>query len=207
MGINRNIKFGISKSGTYLLDFIPKEQTERYLHRLNYYKLNYKVVTRKRNLTDDEIFRHRLKTDEEEVCCVFFFLIEEELIKKLIAAYGLIDKRKYLIPKSNNFICFLMDNIYIIACNKTFSDEIKLMNKYLSQYTDFKYKLIHIEDYGIFMSMASISNLIIEDIENFICIVDENHEEHEIREKMLKVQKMVKIYKEYLRVQPPIYYF
>ncbi|MHC5720995.1 MAG: hypothetical protein ACYTX0_55485, partial [Nostoc sp.] len=100
MGINQNIKFGISKSGIYLLDFIPKEQTERYLHRLNCYKVDYKLVTRKRQFTDEEIFKHRLKIDEEEVCCVFFSWIEKELINKIITAYGFIDKRKHLIPTS-----------------------------------------------------------------------------------------------------------
>ncbi|MHC5740025.1 hypothetical protein [Nostoc sp.] len=204
MGINQNIKFGISKSGIYLLDFIPKQQTERYLHRLNCYKVDYKLVTRKRQFTDEEIFKHRLKNEEEEVCCVFFSFIEKELINKLITAYGFIYKRKHLIPKSNEFICFLMDNTYIIACNKSFSGEIKLMNKYLSQYADFKHKLIYMEDYGIFIPMGSISNIILEDIEPFIDIVDTNHE------KILKVHNMVKIYKEEIvgnKYKPPIYYF
>ncbi|MBR8835185.1 MAG: hypothetical protein DSM106950_14420 [Stigonema ocellatum SAG 48.90 = DSM 106950] len=210
MPINRNIKFGISKSGIYLLDFIAKEKIEQYLHRINFYNVNYKVVTRKRKLTDDEVWERRLKIDEEEVCCVFFSWIEEELIKKLIAAYGFLDKRKYLIPKSNNFICFLMDNFYIIACNKKISNQIKLMNNYLSQYSHFNYKLIHIEDYGIFITRTTISNLILEDIVNSIGIVDENHEDHKTIEELLKVQNLVKIYNKDIvsnRVPPPIYYF
>lgn len=46
MGVNPHIRFGISKSGHYILDYIPTEEVNRYLHRLQNYSVNYKVVNR-----------------------------------------------------------------------------------------------------------------------------------------------------------------
>ncbi|BAZ19789.1 hypothetical protein NIES4073_06620 [Kalymmatonema gypsitolerans NIES-4073] len=124
MGVNPNIRFGISKSGRYLLDFIPKEQIDRYLHRLNFYSINYKVVTREQ----------KLKIGQQQVCYVVFFEIEKELRDKLRAAYGFLDKREYSIPKSQDLVCFVMEINYVISCNKNISSQIK---DYLNQHIGF----------------------------------------------------------------------
>jgi len=50
ISVNPHIRFGISKLGHYFLDFIPKEEIDRYLHRINFYSTNYKVVIKKQKL-------------------------------------------------------------------------------------------------------------------------------------------------------------
>lgn len=74
MSVNPHIRFGISKLGHYFLDFIPKEEIDRYLHRLNFYSTNFKVVVRKQ----------KLKISHQQVCYVVFFQMEKALRDKLI---------------------------------------------------------------------------------------------------------------------------
>lgn len=66
MTINRNIKFGISKSGKYVLYMIPKNHIDKHLERLKFYDVSYNVITRKDGL----------KVELEEVCFIFFSKIQ-----------------------------------------------------------------------------------------------------------------------------------
>lgn len=198
MGVNSNVRFGISKSGCYLLDFIPKAQLDRYLQRLNSYNVNYKVVTRESKIA------------QQEVCSVVFFWIQKELRDKLRAAYGFIDKREYSIPKYKDFICFIMDNHYIIACNKNVSNQIEQMKNYLKQYTNFTYKVIFVEHYAIFVTMINLFDAIYEDIDNFIGIVNEDGGNEQKKEEVLKLRDLIDKYNKDIassRVQQAIFDF
>ncbi|NJN08340.1 MAG: hypothetical protein HC815_10240 [Richelia sp. RM1_1_1] len=133
MGINPYIRFGISKKGRYILDYIPKEDIDRYLDRLNFYSANYQVVTRKQ----------KLNVTQQQVCYILFFHIEKKLRDKLKEAYGFIDTREYSIPKSKDSMSFIMDNQYVIAYNKNLSHQMK---NYFNQHDGFTYRLIFSEN-------------------------------------------------------------
>ena len=181
MGINPHIRFGISKSGRYILDFIPREQIHRYLNRLKFYSVNYEVVTRKQEF----------KLTQQKVCYVVFFDIDKKLKDKLKAAYGFIDAREY--PISKDLMCFFMEDRYVIAYNNNFSHQMK---NYLNQHIGFTYKLIIIENNTICMPKKYFVDVIIEDINNSIGITNEQDSDEETRKKLLKLRNLIYEYKE-----------
>ncbi len=184
MSINSYIRFGISKSGYYFLDFIPKDDIDRYLYRLKFYRVHYKVykvVSR----------NQKLNITKQEVCYIIFFQIEKELRDKLKEAYGFIDKREYSIPESKDLICFLMGNQYVIACNKNLSNQIK---NYFNQHTGFAYKLFFIDNYAIFMPTICLFDVIFEDINHSIGIANEDNSNEQKKEELLKLRNSIDKY-------------
>lgn len=181
MGVNSYIRFGISKSGRYLLDYIPTEDINRYLHRLQNYSVNYEVVNRDR----------KLELTQQQVCYLLFFDIEKRLIDKLKAAYGFIDTRSYSIAKSKNLMCFILDNKYIIAFKKDLSHQ---MTNYFNQHIGFTYKLISVENYKICIPNINLSDVILEDINNSIGISNEHDSDEESRERLFKLRQLINNY-------------
>jgi hypothetical protein len=196
MGINPHIRFGISRSGRYILDFIPREQIHRYLYRLKFYSVNYEVVTRKQEF----------KLTQQKVCYILFFHIEKKLIDKLKEAYGFIDKREYSIQNYKDLMCFFMEDRYVIAYNNNLSHQMK---NYLNQHIGFTYKLIIIDNNTICMPKKYLLDVIIEDINNSIGITNEQNSDEETRKKLLNLRNLIYEYKEITgkRYKQPIFDF
>lgn len=195
MNINKNIKFGISKSGKYVLYMIPKNHIDKHLERLKFYdvsyNVNYKVITRKDGL----------KVELEEVCFIFFSKIEKSLIDKLMNAYDFIDKREYSLPASNHIICFIRNNSYVITSNK--KEEIEKIKLYFKQYKDVNYKIVLLRGKTIFIVNKNIHEAISEDIKNNINIINENDEE------IIELQSLVNEYENIIgnKSKEPIFNF
>lgn len=179
MSINSDIKFWISESGNYCLDFIPENQIERYLNRLNNY------------ITSWEICNYRLR-DGKVVCKITFLEIEDSLRDKLENAYGLLDKRKPSLPISES-ITYLRMSPSSLFVHARQNKDVSAIKKYLNQYKEIQY-LCGYPASGTIYRMWNIpqkTNLEVNKYIEDICLKDPNWNE---KIELLKYQEMIEQY-------------